>query len=142
MIARGNQVADGEPGWSVGISHPTRPKVRLAGIRLQDEALSTSGSGKQYFHHRGRRYGHVIDPRTGYPAGELLALTAVAGNATDAEACSTAFFVCGLDAIRCATQKDDTLPRMIAIQSEQRQDSAKVIVLSQFDWVDPPAGME
>lgn len=142
VIASGDQVAGGDPGWAVGISHPTKPKTRLAGIRLRDEALSTSGSGKQFFHHRGRRYGHVIDPRTGYPAGELLSLTAVASNATDAEACSTAFFVCGLEAIRKAAKTDTSLPRMIGIQSEERQDSVKVIALSEFDWIDPPEGLE
>lgn len=143
VLAHGNQQPDGPPGWAVGISHPTKPNTRLAGIRLNNEALSTSGSGKQFFHHRGRRYGHVIDPRTGYPAGELLALTAVASNATDAEACSTAFFVCGIDAIKEAVDASaaagDDLPRMIGVRAEHRQDSVSVIPFADFDWVDKPA---
>lgn len=142
VLARGDQVAGSGLGWSVGISHPTKPKRRLAGIRLRDEALSTSGSGKQFFHHRGRRYGHVIDPRTGYPAGELLALTAVAGNAIDAEACSTAFFVSGIDAIAAAAADDDTLPKMIGIRPNDRQDSVSVIPFARFDWVDAPEGVQ
>ncbi|MDV6028805.1 MAG: FAD:protein FMN transferase [Phycisphaera sp. RhM] len=138
VIARGDQVADSGQGWAVGISHPTKPKLRLAGIRLRDEALSTSGSGKQFFHHRGRRYGHVIDPRSGYPAGDLLSLTAIADNATDAEACSTAFFVCGIDAIKAAAESDPDLPRMIGVRSENRQDSVRVLPFAEFEWVDPP----
>ncbi|WP_372899204.1 FAD:protein FMN transferase [Stieleria sp.] len=138
VIARGDQLADTRQGWAVGISHPTKPKQRLAGIRLRDEALSTSGSGKQFFHHRGRRYGHVIDPRSGYPAGELLSLTAIADNATDAEACSTAFFVCGIDAIRAAAESDPDLPRMIGVRSKNRQDSVRVLPFAEFEWVDPP----
>ncbi|QEF97117.1 Thiamine biosynthesis lipoprotein ApbE precursor [Stieleria maiorica] len=148
VIARGDQIADGSQdsgsqdsgsqGWAVGISHPTKPKLRLAGIRLHNEALSTSGSGKQFFHHRGRRYGHVIDPRSGFPAGDLLSLTAIASNATDAEACSTAFFVCGIDAIRAAVATDETLPRMIGVRAKIRQDSVEVLPFADFEWVDPP----
>lgn len=80
-------------GWLVGVSHPTVPGRRLGGLWLQNRALSTSGSGKQYFHHQGRRYGHVIDPRTGSPAGQWLALTVTTETAMDADALSTAMFV-------------------------------------------------
>ncbi|MEM6470465.1 MAG: FAD:protein FMN transferase, partial [Planctomycetota bacterium] len=92
VLARGNQSSDVE-GWAVGISHPTKSSMRLAGVRLLDQSLSTSGSGKQFFHFRGQRYGHVIDPRSGYPGGHWLSLTAIADNATDAEAISTACFL-------------------------------------------------
>ncbi|ELP32815.1 FAD:protein FMN transferase [Rhodopirellula baltica] len=84
-------------GWLVGVSHPTRPGKRLGGLWLRDEALSTSGSGKQFFHHQGKRYGHVIDPRTGYPAGQWLSLTLTTTHAVDADALSTALFVMGKD---------------------------------------------
>lgn len=80
----------------------------------------------------------MIDPRTGYPAGDLLALTAIADNATDAEACSTAYFVCGLDAIARAADEDPSLPQMIAIRAGRRQDAVTVIPMADFDWVDPP----
>ena len=142
ILAHGNQQADGETGWAVGIAHPTKPKQRLAGIRLNNQALSTSGSGKQFFHHRGRRYGHVIDPRTGYPAGDLLSLTAVAANATDAEACSTGYFVCGTQAIDAASSENDLLPAMIGVRAEDRQDSVSVVPFAEFDWVDPPLANE
>lgn len=140
VLARGDQNPALGKGWSVGISHPTRPNVRLAGLRLCDQSLSTSGSGKQFFHFRGKRYGHVIDPRTGYPAGDLLSLTTVADNATDAEACSTAYFVFGADAIRRAVEADESLPKMIGIAAGKRQDSAIVTPFAEFDWIDPPAG--
>ncbi|MCO8124289.1 FAD:protein FMN transferase [Stieleria sp. TO1_6] len=142
VIARGDQVGGSGQGWAVGISHPTKPKLRLAGIRLRDQALSTSGSGKQFFHHRGRRFGHVIDPRTGYPAGDLLSLTVVAENATDAEACSTAYFVAGSEAIAEAVESDLALPAMVGIAAEQRQDSVQVLPFAKFDWIDPPAGTD
>lgn len=138
VIAHGDQEPGSGRGWAVGISHPTKPKQRLAGIRLKNSALSTSGSGNQFFHFRGQRFGHVIDPRTGYPAGELMALTAVGGNATDAEACSTAFFVCGIEGIRSAVDNDPALPKMMGVRAAGRQDEVEVIPMAEFDWVDPP----
>jgi thiamine biosynthesis lipoprotein len=134
----GYLVAERRRGWAVGLSHPTKPNVRLAGFRLIDEALSTSGSGKQFFHFRGRRYGHVIDPRTGYPAGDMLSLTAVADNATDAEACSTACFVLGSENVQAMRDSESLLPRMVGITPTARQDSVEVRCFGEFSWVDPP----
>ncbi len=82
-------------GWSVGVRHPTRRGKRLAELRLHDRALGTSGTRTQYFRHQGRRYGHILDPRTGQPADGLLSATVVAPSAAEADALSTAFYVMG-----------------------------------------------
>lgn len=82
-------------GWTVGIRHPLRSERRLAELRLRGRAISTSGSVAQAFWHQGRRYGHILDPRSGHPADALLSATAIADNATLAEALSTAFYVMG-----------------------------------------------
>ena len=55
-------------GWTVGVRHPLRPERRLAELRLRGRAISTSGSVAQAFWHQGRRYGHILDPRSGQPA--------------------------------------------------------------------------
>jgi len=85
-------------GWTVGIRHPLRPDRRLAEVRLCDRALATSGSWAQSFVHEGRRYGHILDPRTGRPAEGVLSATAIAPTAAMADALSTAFYVMGADA--------------------------------------------
>ncbi len=82
-------------GWSIGLRHPLRPQQRLGQFILRDEALSTSGSGTQFFRHRDRRFGHIIDPRTGWPAKGLYSATVIAPTAAEAEAFSTAFYVMG-----------------------------------------------
>ena len=82
-------------GWSVALRHPLKPSQRLAEIWLRDRALGTSGSGVQFFHHQGRRYGHVLDPRTGWPAEGVLSATVLAPTAAVADAVSTACFVMG-----------------------------------------------
>jgi FAD:protein FMN transferase len=95
VLARGDQPGAGGPGWTVGLRHPLRPSERLAEFRLRDQALSTSGSGTQFFIRRGRRYGHILDPRTGKPAESLYSATVIAPTAAEADALSTAFYVMG-----------------------------------------------
>ena len=98
----------GREGWTVNLRHPLRPKLRIASFLLKDQALSTSGSATQSFLHRGRRYGHLIDPRTGWPAEGLLSATVVAPTATEADALSTAFYVMGVEATQqfCANRPE------------------------------------
>jgi FAD:protein FMN transferase len=81
--------------WTVGLRHPLRPSQRLAEFFLRDESLSTSGAGTQFFRHRGRRYGHILDPRTGQPAQGIYSATVIAPTAAEADALSTAFYVMG-----------------------------------------------
>ena len=97
VIAAGDDVPGSDSGWKVAIEHPLIRGRRLGGLRLRNEALATSGSGSQFFHHQGKRLGHVIDPRTGWPAGDLLSLTIVHPSATAADALATGLFVSGLD---------------------------------------------
>jgi thiamine biosynthesis lipoprotein len=88
------------PGWTVSLTHPLRPDVRLAEFVLKNQALGTSGSGTQFFHYQGRRYGHIIDPRTGWPAEQVLSATVIAPTAEQADALSTAFYVMGVEPAR------------------------------------------
>ena len=84
-------------GWLVGLAHPLKPDLRLAEFTLVNQALGTSGSGTQFFHHQGKRYGHIIDPRTGWPADKVLSATVIAPSAALADALSTAFYVGGTE---------------------------------------------
>ena len=84
---------DRSVGWTIGISHPIRQGCRLAEVRLADEALGTSGSQHQFFIHQGRRYSHIINPRSGWPAEGVLMATVIAPAAALADVLSTAFFV-------------------------------------------------
>jgi len=86
-------------GWSVGLSHPVLPQLRLAEIRLVNQALGTSGSARQNFYSQGKQYGHIIDPRTGWPSGRFLSTTVLADSAAQADALATAFYLMDLDQI-------------------------------------------
>jgi thiamine biosynthesis lipoprotein len=86
---------EGRAGWKVGLRHPLRPGRRLATLTLVDRALGTSGSGTQFFVERGRRLGHLLDPRTGRPAEGVISATVLAPSAAEADALATALYVLG-----------------------------------------------
>ena len=102
VLARGhsmggteNAAKDSKGGWTVGVAHPLRPGQRLAEIRLNDRALGTSGSARQFFRYQGRRFSHLLDPRTGWPAEGVLSVTVLAPTAATADGLATALFVSG-----------------------------------------------
>ena len=57
--------------------------------------MGTSGSAHQYFRHGGQRYGHILDPRSGWPAQGIDSVTVVARTAAEADALGTALYVLG-----------------------------------------------
>jgi thiamine biosynthesis lipoprotein len=99
ILARGTRQRGDQhkPGWTVALRDPTRPERRMGELRVSDCAVGTSGDANQYFYFRGQRYGHILDPRHGYPAQGCLAVTVLAPNAALADALATAFYVLGID---------------------------------------------
>lgn len=87
--------ADRAGGWVVDLRHPLRPERPVVEIHLRDRALGTSGAGTQFFRHRGRRYGHILDPRTGWPGEGVFSATVVAPTAAEADALATALYLLG-----------------------------------------------
>jgi len=113
VIARGTQTGgDSQHGWSVGVMHPMRPDKRLGQMLLRDQAFGVSGSGAQHFYHKGKKYGHILDPRSGRPAEAVLSACCLAPNAATADALATAFYVLGPEK---ALAYCDTRPEIGAI---------------------------
>lgn len=86
--------------WRVAVENPfSEDRETYAGIlEIKDKAVITSGAYERYFEQEGKRYHHIIDPATGYPAENGLAsVTIVSGDGTLADALSTALFVMGKD---------------------------------------------
>ena len=88
-------IGGGYNGWKVGVRHPGNKERRLAIVRLRDAALSTSGGEEQFFECGGKRYGHIIDPRSGMPADRVASVTVIAPAAALTDALATAFYVGG-----------------------------------------------
>lgn len=104
VLALGAEPGTGR-GWLVGVRHPWRPERRIAQVRLKDQALGTSAATFQHLYHNGKNLGHVLDPRTGWPAQGIASATARAPTAADADALATAFFIHGVDWTKAYCEK-------------------------------------
>jgi thiamine biosynthesis lipoprotein len=86
----------GERGWEVQLEDPGKRGRRIA-IPLRDAALSTSGNYENYFIVQGRRYSHILDPRTGFPVQGIAACTVIRETCMESDAWATASFVYGAE---------------------------------------------
>ncbi|KFF03566.1 FAD:protein FMN transferase [Flavobacterium reichenbachii] len=85
---------NGSP-WKIGITNPFNPEKLLAVVPLEQEAVTTSGSYEKFVVFDGKRYSHIINPATGYPATGLCSVTVFGPNAETANGLSTSLMVLG-----------------------------------------------
>lgn len=85
--------------WRVGVRDPRGrgPSDYFAMVELEDHAFSTAGDYERSFVLEGRRYHHIIDPRTGYPATASRSVTVWASDAFTADALDDAVFILGVE---------------------------------------------
>jgi thiamine biosynthesis lipoprotein len=101
LVVAGGEVAvsappPGRKGWRIGIApleSPEKPPTRF--LLLHDAAVSTSGDAEQYVELGGKRYSHIVDPRTGIGVMGRSSVTIVAANATTSDGMATAVSVLG-----------------------------------------------
>ena len=105
--------------WKVAIEHPRDEKKIFAALRLKDKAIDTSGDYEKYFIIGGKRYSHIIDPRTGYPIGDkVVSATVVADDATSCDMFATA--LCVLDENALATAETLGLDALIIKEEKEK----------------------
>jgi thiamine biosynthesis lipoprotein len=93
---RVNGAPSGKPAWHIGLEDPNSPGTCWGSVAATDRAIATSGDYLRHFTLNGRRYGHILDPRSGYPAAtECLAVSIVAPSCTMAGILSTSAFILG-----------------------------------------------
>jgi FAD:protein FMN transferase len=81
----------GTKGWTVGINVPeTTDELLPQTLLLHNMAVTTSGDAYQFMEHRGKRYSHIIDPRTGYGVTSQRNVTVIANDGTTADWLATA----------------------------------------------------
>lgn len=98
LDAGGHILCRGTGESRIGIRNPLRPKEISAVVSARDASVSTSANDERFYRIGGRLYGHLLDPRTGFPAdGGLVSVSVVAPDAFTADALSTAIFVLGMD---------------------------------------------
>lgn len=108
--------SNGKP-WKVGITNPLNKNKIFALFPLVESAVVTSGNYEKYVVFEGKRYTHIIDPRTGYPSSGIVSVSVFAPSAELADALATSIFVMGtevglnlinqLKGIECIIVKDD-----------------------------------
>lgn len=96
----------GKRPWNIGIRHPRHDGVLASVTVNDDESVFSSGDYERYFEYQGKRYSHIIDPRTGYPADQAMSVTVIDNNAARADAAATALFVAGDDWPQLAAKLD------------------------------------
>ena len=139
MMALGSP--PGRPAWTIGIRDPGDAERHLGTLKLTGTAVATSGSYEQFVAAGGRRYGHILDPRTGWPAEGLLSVTVVTARAVDADAWATALFVLGPDAARATAAARADLAAVLLQQDAE----GRLILWVESALVDrftPAAGLE
>jgi thiamine biosynthesis lipoprotein len=85
----------GENGWKLAIKDPKKPSQTVATVELKDESLSTSGNYEKYFLAEGKMYGHIMDPRTGFPSEGTLSTSVIAPRTIDSEAWAKPYYILG-----------------------------------------------
>jgi thiamine biosynthesis lipoprotein len=86
-----------ENGWKIHVPDPLDRTRKISTVKLCNRAISTSGSYERFFELNGRRYCHVMDPRTGMPVEGVLQSTLIGSDGAMTDAISNALFVLGAD---------------------------------------------
>lgn len=87
-------VSEDGDDWSVGVRSPDDPGRLATTLHMSDRGVATSGDYQQYFEHQGRRYHHLLDPRTGAPSqARVRSVTVAANTCMEADAGATTAFV-------------------------------------------------
>ncbi|WP_017259353.1 FAD:protein FMN transferase [Pedobacter arcticus] len=81
--------------WSVGLTNPFNDEKFITILNLKRDAVTTSGSYEKYVEFDGKRYSHIINPVTGYPAIGTISVTVIGPSAEMANGFSTSIMVLG-----------------------------------------------
>jgi len=105
--------------WKFGIQHPRGKRGELIGvIETEGAGIATSGDYERYFIQEGKRYHHILDPKTGFPARGCVSVTMVAESALLADAYATAVFVMGPEEGMALIESIPSLEGMIVYEEE------------------------
>lgn len=116
--------------WEVGIEHP-RSKERsdkmISTLELVNESIATSGDYQRFFEWNGKRYHHIFDPHTGYPADKCVSVSIIAKTAMISDALATAVFVLGPEAGQQLLKKYPGTKALIITAGPTQKDGLKII---------------
>ena len=120
-IICGSSPQNQSKGWPIAINHPWQPHKRIATVFLENRALGISAATYNNFESNGIKYGHILNPKTGYPANGVATCVVAAADATSADALSTAFFVLGTNAAIQYCENHKEVGILILPENEKEQ---------------------
>jgi thiamine biosynthesis lipoprotein len=121
-------------GFTVGLRDPADHQRRLGTVRLRSAALGVSGISEQSFTHEGKRYGHIIDPRNGWPVEGRSYVAVIAPDAALADALATAIFVGGRAIAERIVKTHSGVTSLLVETPLSGQTTAPVIVGETSAW--------
>ena len=87
-----------EGGWSVGLKKPFVSDALIGAMTVENRSVVTSGTYERFFEHNGKRYHHILDPRTGYPLDNALdSVTIVSKESIDGDIWTTLIYGMGIE---------------------------------------------
>jgi thiamine biosynthesis lipoprotein len=120
----------GRPGWSIGIDSFDRANAPFTRVLLlRNAAVSTSGDTEQHLDAGGKRYSHIIDPKTDIGLTKGITVTIVARHGIEADGLATAVSVLGVER---GLQFIDAKPRVAALIVQRGESGPQVLESSRF----------
>jgi thiamine biosynthesis lipoprotein len=120
----------GETGWKISICDPLDRRKQACSVRLQDLSISISGSYEKSFVLDGKLYTHLLDPRNGMPAEDMLMTGVIAVSNTATDALSTAFFVSGVEQTEVYLQNHSDLAAIFFVPTHLSRSVQQVTLQS------------
>jgi thiamine biosynthesis lipoprotein len=124
LVNAGGEVKVIGNNWKIGIQHPRDKKDLVEVVELTNNSVATSGDYEQYFEVDGKRYHHILNPKTGYPSTGIQSVSIINKSNAFADALATAVFVMGVnDGMKLIESLDDTEAMIIDEKGEKHYSS-------------------
>lgn len=118
--------------WTVGITNPLDKEKVFSWLPVVESSVATSGNYERFFHYEGKKYTHIIDPRSGYPTTGTRSVTVFAKKAELCDALATAVFVMGRDSgIHMVNQLDGV--EVVVIDDDNKVHKSSGIIFNKTE---------
>ena len=122
--------------WHIGIRHPRNPDQFWGVIDILYGSVATSGDYENFFEQDGKRYHHILDPKTGYPADKCVSVTVWGEQTMQCDALATALFVLGPEVGMEVVQ--ESFPKMQVMFIYQEGEELKSVMTPGFEEIFRP----
>jgi len=140
LVAAGGDIATGDPppdgpGWKVGIAPLKNPGAEPElYLSLKNAGVSTAGDAEQFVEINGKRYSHIIDPKTGYGLVGRRSVTVIAPNAMTSDGIDTSICVMGIErGVKLIENRED-LAALLVFETDKRIETVQSKRFAKFLW--------